>query len=178
MVVLVTTGVDAAALDQLRPVAHRQTSAHSLAATPWDARSSNNPSTEALNNPGIDGTAPDKHQLEWSALGLPPFGVLRNPNLPAANRDGSRPSTGASARSSDQTVEMRSVRPASSEAPLSTVREQMRPKINIAGQRSFQGEATKNPPIKAPGTSKTAPVKPAMKKTYKSLSPYGILFEE
>lgn len=59
----------------------------------------------------------------------------------------------------------------------------MQPKVKIAGRPSFDGDGARKAPINMPGRSiaekeTSTDGKPSARRTYKSLSPYGILFED
>ena len=75
----------------------------------------------------------------------------------------------------------RSLSSASGELPIQS---QSRPIVKIAGRPSFEGKVVKPLPINMPGqpesSAKDDPdgLRPIRKRTYKSLSPYGIIFND
>ena len=73
-------------------------------------------------------------------------------------------------------------RPMSRDSSVLPMRAQLQPKINIIGRTSIDGENSKMSPIKLPGHRmsevEVGSERPPVKKTYKSLSPYGVLFED
>ena len=69
----------------------------------------------------------------------------------------------------------------SSSSVLTPMQTSMQPKVRIAGRLSSEGENTRKPPVNMPyrpsvdgRTGDTMPVR----RTYKSLSPYGVLFQD
>lgn len=74
-------------------------------------------------------------------------------------------------------------RPTSQGSTFVPIQSTMQPKVKIAGRPSFDGDGARKAPIKMPGRSgaeRDAGIdgKPSARRTYKSLSPYGILFED
>ena len=75
-------------------------------------------------------------------------------------------------------------RPLSSGSNRIPIQSQLRPTVKIAGRPSFEGKPVRSAPINMPGpqrsTSEGDPdgLRPVRKRTYKSLSPYGIIFDD
>ena len=74
-------------------------------------------------------------------------------------------------------------RPPSKGSTFVSIQDAMQPKVKIAGRPSFDGDGTRKAPINMPGrddaTRETNMAgRPSARRTYKSLSPYGILFED
>lgn len=74
-------------------------------------------------------------------------------------------------------------RPASQGSTFVPIQSTMQPKVKIAGRPSFEGDSARKAPINMPGRAAaerdTGMVgRPFARRTYKSLSPYGILFED
>ena len=73
-------------------------------------------------------------------------------------------------------------RPTSRGSPLIPIQSTMQPKVKIAGLSSFDADRARKAPINVPGRSgaeqeTSLDARPSARRTYKSLSPYGILFE-
>ena len=73
-------------------------------------------------------------------------------------------------------------RPTSQGSPLIAIQSTMQPKVKIAGHSSFDADGARKAPINVPGRSgaereTSMEARPSARRTYKSLSPYGILFE-
>lgn len=74
-------------------------------------------------------------------------------------------------------------RPTSQGSTSVPIQSTMQPKVKIAGRPSFDGEGARKPPINMPGrygAEREAGMdgRPSTRRTYKSLSPFGILFED
>ncbi|KAF6221139.1 hypothetical protein HO133_002820 [Letharia lupina] len=74
-------------------------------------------------------------------------------------------------------------RPASQGSAISPIQNTMQPKVKIAGRPSFDGDGAQKAAINMPGRSGAEREtgmggRPSGRRTYKSLSPYGILFED
>ena len=72
-------------------------------------------------------------------------------------------------------------RPNSQGSSVSPVREQTQPKMTMPGQSSLANSSTKKSPINLPGLktgNDGGPDTKPVRKTYKSLSPYGVLFQD
>ena len=65
----------------------------------------------------------------------------------------------------------------------SSIQSTMQPKVKIAGRPSFDGDGSRQAPVNLPGRQSSerdagmGDGRPFARRTYKSLSPYGILFE-
>lgn len=75
-------------------------------------------------------------------------------------------------------------RPTSSSSNLVPLQSTMQPKVKFAGRSSIEGQDARKPPVNMPyrvsddrGEAETQ-ARPPVRRTYKSLSPYGILFED
>ena len=74
-------------------------------------------------------------------------------------------------------------RPTSQGSTFVSIQNTMQPKVKIAGRPSFDGDSTRKAPINMPGRADATREtkmdgRPSARRTYKSLSPYGILFED
>ena len=75
-------------------------------------------------------------------------------------------------------------RPASSNSGMTPMQSTMRPKVRIDGGGSIEGEKPRKPPVNLPFRPSTDSLedsnagRPPIRRTYKSLSPYGILFQD
>ena len=74
-------------------------------------------------------------------------------------------------------------RPSSQGSIFVPIQTTMQPKVKIAGRPSFDGDVARKAPINMPGRSEgeretSMDGRPSARRTYKSLSPYGILFED
>ena len=74
-------------------------------------------------------------------------------------------------------------RPTSQGSTFVSIQDTMQPKVKIAGRPSFDGDGTRKAPINMPGRAEATREtsmdgRPSARRTYKSLSPYGILFED
>ncbi len=74
-------------------------------------------------------------------------------------------------------------RPTSEGSTFVPIQSTMQPKVKIAGRPRFEGEGGKKAPINMPGRyvaerETGMDSRPSARRTYKSLSPYGILFED
>ena len=75
-------------------------------------------------------------------------------------------------------------RPSSSNSSMTPMQSTMRPKVRIDGENSIEGEKPRKPPVNLPyrpstdGLEASNPGRPPVRRTYKSLSPYGILFQD
>ena len=74
-------------------------------------------------------------------------------------------------------------RPTSQGSTSVPVQDTMQPKIKIAGRPSFDADGARKAPINMPGRSSaeretSMDARPSARRTYKSLSPYSILFED
>ena len=74
-------------------------------------------------------------------------------------------------------------RPTSQDSTIVPIKGTMQPKVKIAGRPSFDGDGARKAPINMPGRSGAErdtgmDGSPSARRTYKSLSPYGILFED
>ena len=74
-------------------------------------------------------------------------------------------------------------RPTSQGSTFVPIQSTMQPKVKIAGRPSFDGDGARKAPINMPGRADTEREtsmdgRPSARRTYKSLSPYGILFED
>lgn len=77
----------------------------------------------------------------------------------------------------------RSSRPTTSESNTLPLQTTMQPKVRIAGRSSMDGEALRRAPVNMPYRTNVdagdgLDGRPPPRRTYKSLSPYGILFED
>ena len=74
-------------------------------------------------------------------------------------------------------------RPSSQGRTIGSIQSSMQPKVKIAGRPSFDGDGSRKAPVNMPGRQSsegdtgTVDGRPFARRTYKSLSPYGILFE-
>ena len=71
----------------------------------------------------------------------------------------------------------------SQSSSIMPIQSNMQPKLKIAGRPSFEGDGARRAPINMPGRAdadREASIdgRPSTRRTYKSLSPYGILFED
>lgn len=74
-------------------------------------------------------------------------------------------------------------RPTSRGSAFVPIQSTMQPKVKIAGRPSIDGDGARKAPINMPGRSDAEREtgmdgRPPARRTYKSLSPYGILFED
>lgn len=71
-------------------------------------------------------------------------------------------------------------RPTSQGSTLVPIQSTMQPKVKIAGRPSFDGNDGRKAPINMPGAERETSMdgRVSARRTYKSLSPYGILFED
>ena len=74
-------------------------------------------------------------------------------------------------------------RPSSQGRTTGSIQSSMQPKVKIAGRPSFDGDVSRQAPVNMPGRQSyerdagMGEGRPFARRTYKSLSPYGILFE-
>ena len=74
-------------------------------------------------------------------------------------------------------------RPSSQGRTIGSIQSTMQPKVKIAGRPSFDGDRSRQAPVNMPGRQSSerdaglGDGRPFARRTYKSLSPYGILFE-
>ena len=74
-------------------------------------------------------------------------------------------------------------RPSSQGRTMGSIQSTMQPRVKIAGRPSFDGDGSRKAPINMPGRQSSerdagmGDGRPFARRTYKSLSPYGILFE-
>ena len=84
----------------------------------------------------------------------------------------------------DNRPSSRDERPSSQGSSIIPIRTQLRPTVKIAGRPSFDGGSAKPAPIQMPGQREVVSdddpdgLRPIRKRTYKSLSPYGIIFND
>ena len=74
-------------------------------------------------------------------------------------------------------------RPTSQGSTFVPLQNTMQPKVKIAGRSSLDADSARKAPINMPGRSgaereTSVDSRPSARRTYKSLSPYGILFED
>ena len=74
-------------------------------------------------------------------------------------------------------------RPTSQGSTFVPIQSTMQPRVKIAGRSSFEADAARKAPINMPGRSDAeretrVDPRPSARRTYKSLSPYGVLFED
>ena len=74
-------------------------------------------------------------------------------------------------------------RPTSQGSTFVPIQSTMQPKVKIAGRSSLDANGSRKAPINMPGRSgaereTSMDARPSARRTYKSLSPYGILFED
>ncbi|KAL9099168.1 MAG: hypothetical protein Q9163_005294 [Psora crenata] len=91
-------------------------------------------------------------------------------------------SSRATASSNSSVYEGNSYRPSSQRSSIAPVHSPLLPKIEFLGRKSTDEDSSKRKPAKLPGNSapeeKAASQWPPVRKTYKSLSPYGVLFQD
>ena len=75
-------------------------------------------------------------------------------------------------------------RPSSQGRTIGSIQSTMQPKVKIAGRPSFDGDGSRQAPVNMPGQQSSerdagmGDGRHFARRTYKSLSPYGILFED
>ena len=122
---------------------------------------------------------------EMANSGQQPFAMVTGPNLDGrafsvtSNSDqnisvdeGKRTSAGGADN-----------RPTSQGSTFVPIQSTMQPKVKIAGRSSLDANGSRKAPINMPGRSgaereTSVDARPSARRTYKSLSPYGILFED
>ena len=105
-------------------------------------------------------------------LGERAFSVASNSDQPVSVDEGKRTSVGGADN-----------RPTSQGSTFVPIQSTMQPKVKIAGRSSLDANASRKAPINMPGRSgaereTSVDARPSARRTYKSLSPYGILFED
>ena len=106
------------------------------------------------------------------SLGGRAFSVTSNGDQYISVDEGKRTSVGA--------VDNRPTSQGSTFVPIQST---MQPKVKIAGRSSLDANGSRKAPINMPGRSgvereTSVDARPSARRTYKSLSPYGILFED
>ena len=105
-------------------------------------------------------------------LGGRAFSVTSDSDQPISVVEGQRTSVGGADN-----------RPTSQGSTFVPIQTTMQPKVKIAGRSSLDANGSTKAPINMPGRSgaereTSVDTRPSARRTYKSLSPYGILFED
>ncbi|KAL9127101.1 MAG: hypothetical protein Q9217_003951 [Psora testacea] len=200
MVILVNAEYDIVEDEQSTPPLHKSTnqlsSTYNAAAIPWDTNRqipqaldcSGNSSSERVSankgplrrpSPGRGSEIAQTKERAVTNLPSPPSQPMADAYL--LGQSGLQGSDRRIGPSDDTTLGGHNDRPPSQSSSILPVRTQLQPKIVFHGRTSVDSDSSKKSPINLPGShseEEAGADRPPFRKTYKSLSPYGVLFQE
>lgn len=169
-------------------------------ALPWDAERQKSRSTgvsttiwsdgDDSKNQGEDNARPKPRRplfRQPSDVGEPmqqPFMVRPGPKIAGKAYSFSSINDGRMSADDGYSIRGDGSRPTSSSSTMTPIQSTMQPKVRIAGRPSMDGDSVRRPPVNMPYRPSVDEAgdemlgRPPARRTYKSLSPYGILFED